>query len=544
MNQPSLLSVLRPAYRSNMVICSVHGRSVLAGSLVLAALVMNPMRTLGYANVRVNTNSNQPEETSIAINPRNPDNIMGVAQGSDCYFYPSFDAGQTWTEGSLADPFCLGDPATVFDRNGTAYYCYIGTWSHSGIFANRSTDGGRTWLPQGTAIIQHAGDVPFEDKSYPAADWSTGPSAGNIYVSWTQFTHYGSTNPADSSRILFSRSTDAGTTFSNPQIVSDQGGDAIDSDNTVEGAVPAVGPDGAVYIAWAGPRGIEFDRSAPGGMSFGRDVVISDIPGGWDYSVPGIYRANGLPVIKTDISHGPYRGRVYVNWSDQRNGDTDVFLIYSDDRGLTWSPRIRVNDDPLGNGRDQFFTWMDVDAVTGSVYVVFYDRREHSDNLTTDVYMARSDDGGGHFTNEKISSTPFVPRSDVFFGDYIGVSAFGGRVRPLWMRLDGTTLSLWTALIERPSASIAEETSDRARMTVFPNPTHFSDVSIDLGVRESHITRIEIHDASGRLVRTLDHPGDRGFIWDGKAENGAAAPAGVYFVSADRYQPSRIVIIR
>ena len=30
--------------------------------------------------------------------------------------------------------------------------------------------------------------------------------------------------------------------------------------------MPAVGPDGEVYVAWAGPTGLVLDRSADGGI--------------------------------------------------------------------------------------------------------------------------------------------------------------------------------------------------------------------------------------------------------------------------------------
>jgi hypothetical protein len=79
---------------------------------------------------------------------------------------------------------------------------------------------------------------------------------------------------------------------------------------------------------------------------------------------------------------------------------------------------------------------------------VFYDRRNYSDNLTTDVYMARSTDGGETFTNFLVSSTPFVPGGSTFFGDYNGISAYAGKVRPIWTRLVGGQLSIWTAIVD------------------------------------------------------------------------------------------------
>ncbi len=164
-------------------------------------------------------------------------------------------------------------------------------------------------------------------------------------------------------------------------------GNCYDDDNTVEGAVPAVGPDGQIYIAWVGPEGLVFDKSYDEGVTWlDNDVFISDVPGGWAFDIPGISRCNGLPITKCDLSGGSNNGTIYVNWSDQRNGedDTDIWLAKSTDEGETWSDPVRVNNDLAG--KQQFFTWMDVDQVTGYLWFVWYDRRNYDDN-NTDVYM-------------------------------------------------------------------------------------------------------------------------------------------------------------
>jgi hypothetical protein len=93
-----------------------------------------------------------------------------------------------------------------------------------------------------------------------------------------------------------------------PIRISDSGGDCVDSDNTVEGAVPSVGPNGEVYIVWAGPLGLVFDKSTDGGLTFGKDKVIGNMPGGWDFAIDGLDRANGMPVTGVDLSNGPNKG--------------------------------------------------------------------------------------------------------------------------------------------------------------------------------------------------------------------------------------------
>jgi hypothetical protein len=395
------------------------------------------------ANVRVSPPGNTTaNEVTIAIDPAHPRNL---AAGSNLrYTYRSSDAGLTWVQG-LLPPGTYGDPCVTYDAAGKLYYGHLanlvgGSWLDR-IIVHRSSDGGATWRDSATTAVN---GLKQQDKEWLAADRTGSPYGGRLYMAWTEFDSYGSRAPGDSTRILFSRSTDGGGSWSAPVRVSDQGGNCVDEDSTVEGAVPAIGPNGEVYLSWAGPSGIMFDRSTDGGATWGKDIFVTTQPGGWDYGVSGIFRANGLPVTACDVSASPYRGRVYVNWTDQRNGvvNTDVFLIASTDGGATWGTVKRVNGDI--SGRDQFFSWMSVDPENGDVYVVYYDRRNTVSDLT-DVFVSRSTDGGNTFTDIKVSESSFFPTSGTFFGDYTGIDARGGKVYPIWMRLDTTRMSVWTA---------------------------------------------------------------------------------------------------
>jgi hypothetical protein len=256
----------------------------------------------------------------------------------------------------------------------------------------------------------------------------------------------------DSSIILFTRSVDQGLTWSTPVRISKRAGDCIDSDNTVEGAVPAVGPEGQIYVSWAGPLGLTFNYSEDEGLTWpDTNIILTDIPGGWDYNIPGINRANGLPVTCCDLSNGPYNGNIYINWSDQRNGvsDTDIWFKKSTDGGQSWGPNQRVNDDQPG--KQQFFTWMTIDQVTGIIYIIFYDRRNYPDTQT-DVYLAVSSDGGATFENMRISQAPFIPNNCPtgynFFGDYTHISAHNNIVRPIWATCDNSNQSIKIAIID------------------------------------------------------------------------------------------------
>jgi len=464
-----------------------------------------------FPNIKINSSftSFEPEEVTIAVNPTNPLNL--VAGANINLFYNSTDGGVTWTENRLASTFGVwGDPCVIFDALGNVYYGHLSTPPSPGYWIDRivvqkSTDGGQSW-DAGT-------DIGFnpprrqQDKDWFAADLTSALYRDNLYVAWTQFDSYGSADPTDSSRILLSRSTDHGQSWMTPVRVSDEAGNCVDSDSTVEGSVPAIGPNGEVYVSWAGPLGIMFDKSVDGGQTFGTDVLVASQPGGWDFGIPGISRANGLPVTACDVSSSPYRGSVYVQWSDQRNGvdNTDIFISKSSDGGQSWGAVKKVNDDITA--AQQFFSWMTVDQSNGNVYVIFYDRRNTTGNAT-DVYVAKSNDGGESFINFKVSDSSFVPRSDVFFGDYTNIAARDGKVYPIWMRMDGTTLSVWTAIVDEEMTfrlslnkgwnmvSTPVSPLDGLRRLLFPRSSSYA-----FGYHNGYFIQDSLHMGSGYWVK-------------------------------------------
>ena len=50
----------------------------------------------------------------------------------------------------------------------------------------------------------------------------------------------------------------------------------------------------------------------------------------------------------------PTNGNLYIAWADYRHGDSDIFFTSSTNGGTSWSTPVRLNDDPLSNGIDQF----------------------------------------------------------------------------------------------------------------------------------------------------------------------------------------------
>src|ERR1700683_5275912 len=125
-------------------------------------------------------------EPAIAVNPKNPQQVVGVFQDNVHASY-SQDAGHTWQPADNVEPKnyrVAGGVSAAFDNQGHAFVCYIafdklGTfnyWGHgatrNGVFVRRSLDGGKTWESKQITVSEFASDpgIPFEDKPYIVSD--------------------------------------------------------------------------------------------------------------------------------------------------------------------------------------------------------------------------------------------------------------------------------------------------------------------------------------------------------------------------------------
>lgn len=415
-----------------------------AGSLFAQQLPAAPKAHI----VDVTPNAGYFNEPALAVNPKNPQQLVAAWQVNASAAY-STDGGQTWkvAEGTAPKDYRVsGDVSLAYDASGHAILCYIAFdklgstnyWAQgatrNGIFIRRSLDGGQNWEPDAVTVISHESTpgIPFEDKPWVVADTS-GTHAGNLYIGWTQFT-------LAASDLMFSRSTDDGKTWSQPIKLNSVPGLPRDDNGALEGFHGVVGPDGALYTIWDDRDGIMMAVSRDGGHSFGKDRRI--IPAGPGYfGITGVSRSNGFPQIGLDphridekndpreINGKKHGGNLYVAWSDYSNGDVDVFVSSSGDYGKSWSAPVRVNNDPIHNGKDQFFQWMAVDPQSGAVNLIFYDRR--TDNQQTTVTLARSTDGAKTFQNYTWDPETFAAEGD-FLGDYLAISAFGNKVFGAW----------------------------------------------------------------------------------------------------------------
>ncbi|MCU0372660.1 MAG: T9SS type A sorting domain-containing protein [Ignavibacteria bacterium] len=263
------------------------------------------------------------------------------------------------------------------------------------------------------------------------------PYYNRVYVVWSNFNL---SQPA----VFFSYSTNNGVSFSaGVQIGLPQ------ANHYEQGARLAIAPNGDVYCVWATPNiannniedKIAFVKSVNGGSSWSPPSYPLTIGGIRGYLLPNVIRVNSFPTIAVDRSGGTGNGRIYIFWAQKNlapaGSDADICFSYSANGGSTFSTAVRVNDDALNNGKNQFLPWCAADEVTGKVTVVFYDNRDTSTPDSVDVYAAISPDNGGSFVNIKISDIatrpyPLSGYSDGYFSDYIGVAAYNDVIYPAW----------------------------------------------------------------------------------------------------------------
>ena len=384
---------------------------------------------LDYPNIRVNSDQSGQiqNEEQIAVNPVNPSQVVAVWRDFRLGYRRigvgySTDGGLTWVDTLFEGTphYRDSDPGLTYDSQGTFYAIVLSfesTYQPDGLFVFRSSDGGQNWDGPYTVVDGVSG--AFEDKELIACDRSGSQYDGNLYVVWTRFV-YG-VWPV----VAFCRSTDGGVTWSNPI--------QVDDNNCFQWPNCAVGSNGEVYVSWVGNSGIMFDKSTNGGVNFGSDKLVTNAIG--LITINGGIDVFSYPAIDVDLSNGPNRGNIYIAFMDRQYNDTDIFFVKSTDGGNTWSQRVRINDDQVNNGRDQFHPWLYVDQ-SGVITVVWLDRRLDPGNLLMDCYFSRSTDAGETWSpNERItteSSDPTAGSRSGLIGEYIGVSGTVGRINPIW----------------------------------------------------------------------------------------------------------------
>jgi PKD repeat protein len=381
-----------------------------------------------------------PDNNQYVLNSNNSTSWSGGSVGTlyGANYFQTSNGGSSWGgTPSGAGGSNSGDPAAAIGRNGRQFVNYISNSSGQGV---AYSDNGTSWSTATIAPKPGTGLYDLADKNHMWIDNSlTSPYNGNLYAAWTDF---GGTY---NYRVVFSRCTNNGVTWSTRIPISNP------SSYFSHGVNLQTGPNGEVYACWAlypssgslTENAIGFNKSTNGGSSFGTATnAITNINGIRDVGVLKNMRVNSFPVMAVDISGGANNGNIYIVWTNigtpvvNTGTNKSVYMIKSTNGGTSWSTAVKVNQGAFTNGKEAYSPWITCDIETGALAVVFYDDRNTS-STACETWVAYSTDAGSTWTDFRVSDVSFTPNAipglaSSYMGDYLGITAKGGRVYPCW----------------------------------------------------------------------------------------------------------------
>lgn len=305
--------------------------------------------------------TNQDSEPTLAVNPLNPQQIVGTAftpdpiGGSTAPIFISIDGGQTWTLNSIVPSetqtgdICVGFSPTT----GTLYAGILRLPSRDTRLNILRSDNFQSSNVM-TVLVDRVGvDQPF----LQTAPASGATSPDRVYVGNNDF---GASNGQTSTVDFSLNGAVANAKFKKGR---------IESRATAQQNGPQVRPachaDGTVYLAYMGWRSTTGDWRANTLVVTGDVVIVRDDHGGnsskpfldlvdpadgdagrrivqgirfpfnsSEAGVPGQQRLGGDLAIAVDPTNSSI---VYVAWADLQAGVYTLHMRRSKDRGVTWS---------------------------------------------------------------------------------------------------------------------------------------------------------------------------------------------------------------
>lgn len=471
------------------------------------AIVGDALNSSGFSNFGCSTPQN---ETTIAVNPTNPNNLIagandyrvccdftGLNDGTG-WAYFSFDGGASWANvqlpgltaetggtGVFKKIDSAGDPVVAFSPDGVAYYANI-VFSRisfaSGVAVSVSTNGGQTWSKPNMVAFVDAGNF-FHDK-----EWIAAGSNGKVAVTWTRFSLGPKGAGYNSSPIVGAFSNDYGKTWVRKGFPVSS--DAYPYD---QGSQVQFGPDGALYVAYEGASpatgyatdSLVLARSTDEGRSFQTrelarvydDFDCYPMYAGRQTLTDMHFRLNSYPSMSVD----PASGVIAVAWADNQGSGTcgaggpsfsgttanRVKLITG-----TWTSIAGASVQSITSGEDTVFP--SVASLNGRTIVSYYTRDYGITSAAPICHVRTNDNPGGvippspsprsvcmdyaarrstdGFTAQvrlsTESSNPFVQFANgAFIGDYTQVA----------LGTDGVAHAAWTDFRGNPGVTSANQ---------------------------------------------------------------------------------------
>ena len=369
------------------------------------------------------------------------------------------DGGASWAHTSL--PLVVGDnihsdPTVDWTSDGTAWTTTIGIQAAGDILqlrSYRSNDFGKTWNFDATL----SGTQTQTDKQMIWVDHSpVSPFKDNVYVIW----HNGAP-------VFVNRRTGPSGAWQTPIQVS--GAETI---GTGIGGDIKTNSFGDVFAFWpdTGSSKLFVAKSIDGGATFSTAVTITTTFDSYDIGIPSFSSRRALIYITAGAYRTSTKDLVFAVWTDQTGTTgcnspanepgtnvssickTRIWFSRSVNGGTTWEPAKMINNQSSLN--DQFNPRLAVDETNGELVVIYYDTINDPGRMKTDVWTQMSSDDGITWsspmkvTTAQTNETVNGADSGNQYGDYNGLSGYGGKFFPCWTdRRNGLREEIWTASV-------------------------------------------------------------------------------------------------
>ncbi len=450
-------------------------------------------------------------EPYLAINPTNPQNIVVAwmrITPTDRMIRTkaTFNGGQSWNAAVDVPKIYsqAADPTLAFDNSGILFLCYInhsgGSPDTGGVYSVKSTDGGLSWSNLIEAININA-DGPHQpvDRPWLVCDRSSGPYQGILYLTTKNVS--GTPSPY---RPYFLKSTDGAQTWSNWRYVDSTGWlSAVPSAM----AVPSVDANGVfhgIYVSYlatqnALPQYI-MASSTNAGSSFQYSQVLSSLPSSSNDSAKLAWQMIADP---SDANH------LALLFPMGTNGDLDIFMTETTNSGASWSPKLRINDDAISNGKLQDLVWASFDN-DGDLVVCWRDRRNGAATgyaQSSEIMAAVRWKDSSNFESNFVISDQLVPYNNILAeagNDFLSQQMMNDTLYIAWGDTRTGFLNIWfdkIALINGSTNGLINLASEEIPFVqVFPNPSS-NIVNIELG--EEKLLDIKVYNAESKLMLTV-----------------------------------------
>lgn len=484
-------------------------------STAIVLLLLLPSAVFSQ-NVAVTATTLFEGEPTLAVHPTNSQRLaaawIGVVlgQGAVIRTSTSSDGGLTWSS-----PIYIphetnndksADPSLQFNNSGELFLCYIdyeGTNFTSGeIYVRKSTDNGTSWGNPVEVIADT--DCPNKlciDRPWMEVDRSGGPNDGTIYV--TSMNADQPTLVSPPYNPFLSVSTDGGNSFGTPRYL-DTTGYLAGSTISQPMPTPAIGADGTFYAAYPSYETSQspfahyyLASSTTQGVSLTHSNIYTVVMAG--VTDPYAKKAGKLIADPSLANH-----LISINLSED-NGDVDIFFMETYD-GITWTAPVRLNQDPVGNGKLQDLVWGEFNE-SGDLAICWRDRRNASSSgyqTETEIYgVVRYTDSVDFESDFPISSQQ-VNHDVILEGkgnDFMSVRFVGDTLYSVWGDVRTGTLNIYINRINvsTGTSSISEIWNEAAGSIIFPNP-----VAEELQLSEfDQSASYTIVDLSGKELRKI-----------------------------------------